>query len=120
MGSKKIRQGGLIIPGERKDPMNENEVAKVGAVGSEPVKPFQFESSAAKAQPSKQSQSVVESPRQPFTPNLGEIRLSFRVDGSNKDVTITVTDKESGRVIRTIPFDAMKDLSIGELFQVST
>jgi hypothetical protein len=99
--------------------MNQNEVAKVGAVGSEPVKGFQASPVAVKVQMPKQNKAPVEVPAAVINPPGGEIRLSFRVDGSNNDVTITVTDKDSGRVIRTIPFDAMKDLSIGELFHFS-
>lgn len=109
-----------MIPEERKDPMNEQEVTKIGAVGSESVKPFHFESSSLKAQAARKNQPAVETPAPAATPNIGETRLSFRVEGSSHEVTITVTDKDSGRVIRTIPFDAMKDLSTGELFQVST
>lgn len=100
--------------------MNQNnEVGKVGAVGSEPVKNFQANQAAVKVQMPKQNKPAVEVPAAVVNPPVGEIRLSFRVDGSNNDVTITVTDKDSGRVIRTIPFEAMKELSIGELFHFS-
>lgn len=99
--------------------MNPSEIGKVGAVGSEPALAYQASAATSNVQMPKQNKPVIEMPAEMASQFGGEIRLSFRVDGSNNDVTITVTDKDSGRVIRTIPFEEMKDLSIGELFQIS-
>lgn len=45
--------------------------------------------------------------------------LQFNVDSVNHSVTILVMDKESGKVIATIPQDAIRDLPPGKLLNYS-
>lgn len=46
-------------------------------------------------------------------------RLQFRVDEKTNDVTILIKDKESDKVIRTIPPEAIKDIPAGQLMSIS-
>ncbi len=47
-------------------------------------------------------------------------RLQFRVDDKTNDVTIMIMDKETDKVIRTIPPEAIKDIPTGQLMEYST
>jgi uncharacterized FlaG/YvyC family protein len=47
-------------------------------------------------------------------------RLQFRVDEKTNDVTIMIMDKETDKVIRTIPPEAIKDIPTGQLMEYST
>jgi uncharacterized FlaG/YvyC family protein len=46
--------------------------------------------------------------------------LQFRVDEKTNQVTILIKDKESDKVIRTIPPEAIKDIPTGQLMEYST
>jgi uncharacterized FlaG/YvyC family protein len=117
--TKKIRHGGLMFPGERKDPMNELEVGRINAIGTEPVNGYQASQEIAQAKTAKEKIQSVESANPAVRINIGDIRVSFQVEGSDNEVIITVTDKQSGHIIRTIPFDKMQDVTTGALFQYS-
>lgn len=47
-------------------------------------------------------------------------KLQFRVDDKTNDVTIMIMDKETDKVIRTIPPEAIKDIPTGQLMSYST
>jgi uncharacterized FlaG/YvyC family protein len=47
-------------------------------------------------------------------------RLQFRVDDKTNDVTIMIMDKDTNKVIRTIPPEAIKDIPTGQLMEYST
>ncbi len=47
-------------------------------------------------------------------------RLQFRVDDKTNEITILIKDKESDKVIRTIPPEAIKDIPSGQLMEYST
>ncbi len=108
-----------MIPEERKDPMNGNEVTKIGAVGSEPAGGLQASQQVNQDRTVKEKLQAVESANPSAKINIGEVRVSFLVEEKNHEVIITVSDKESGQIIRTIPFDKMQDISSGTLFQYS-
>lgn len=99
--------------------MNPNEIAKVGAIGSEPAGGYQAGQVSRQDQVVRQNKPAPEMPAHPAVAGIGEVQVSFKVEGSNNEVTITVIDKESGKVIRTIPFDKMQEISTGGLFQYS-
>lgn len=46
--------------------------------------------------------------------------LQFRVDEKTNQVTILIKDKDSDKVIRTIPPEAIKDIPTGQLMEYST
>ncbi|NLF49711.1 MAG: flagellar protein FlaG, partial [Leptolinea sp.] len=46
-------------------------------------------------------------------------RLQFRVDEKTNDVTILIKDKDTDKVIRTIPPEAIKDIPAGQLMSIS-
>jgi uncharacterized FlaG/YvyC family protein len=45
--------------------------------------------------------------------------LKFQVDDQTKQVTIMIVDKESGKVVKTIPSEALRDIPAGKLLQYS-
>jgi uncharacterized FlaG/YvyC family protein len=47
-------------------------------------------------------------------------KLQFRVDEKSNDVTIMILDKDTDKVIRTIPPEAIKDIPTGQLMEYST
>jgi uncharacterized FlaG/YvyC family protein len=47
-------------------------------------------------------------------------RLQFRVDEKTNEVTILIKDKDTDKVIRTIPPEAIKDIPTGQLMEYST
>lgn len=47
-------------------------------------------------------------------------RLQFRVDDKTNDITIMIMDRETDKVIRTIPPEAIKDIPVGQLMEYST
>ena len=48
-----------------------------------------------------------------------QTRLQFQVDAKSNDVIILIRDKESDKVVRTIPADAIKNLPPGQILQKS-
>jgi uncharacterized FlaG/YvyC family protein len=46
--------------------------------------------------------------------------LQFRVDEKTNQVTILIKDKDTDKVIRTIPPEAIKDIPTGQLMEYST
>lgn len=46
-------------------------------------------------------------------------RLQFQVDAKTNDVIILIKDKDTDKVVRTIPGDAIKDLPPGQILQKS-
>jgi uncharacterized FlaG/YvyC family protein len=45
--------------------------------------------------------------------------LKFQVDDKTKQVTVMIVDKESGKVVKTIPSEALRDIPAGKLLQYS-
>ncbi|MHC1782823.1 MAG: flagellar protein FlaG [Anaerolineaceae bacterium] len=99
--------------------MNEHEVGRIGAIGTEPVVGYQAGQQVAQRKTAKERMQAVETANPSAKLNIGDIRVSFQVDESANEVVITVSDKESGHIIRTIPFDKMQDISAGSLLQYS-
>jgi uncharacterized FlaG/YvyC family protein len=52
--------------------------------------------------------------------NSNNTRLQFRIDDKTNDVTIMIMDKDTDKVIRTIPPEAIKDIPTGQLMEYST
>jgi uncharacterized FlaG/YvyC family protein len=100
--------------------MNGYEVSKIGTIGSEPAgSGYEASRQVVRERTEKENVQAVESAKPAVILGIGDIRVSFQVEGKNHEVVITVSDKESGQIIRTIPFDKMQDLSSGALFQYS-
>jgi|WetSurMetagenome_2_1015567.scaffolds.fasta_scaffold195819_1 uncharacterized FlaG/YvyC family protein len=55
-----------------------------------------------------------------LAPGLGRITaLRFQVNSRTNELIVQVVDRESQKVISTIPTDAIKDIPVGELMQFS-
>jgi uncharacterized FlaG/YvyC family protein len=70
----------------------------------------------------KRENKPVEAPKQPAKVNqaaaaYGETRLQFQVDAKTNDVIILIRDKDTDKVVRTIPGDAINDLPPGQIMQ---
>ncbi|GAP22516.1 flagellar protein FlaG [Leptolinea tardivitalis] len=46
-------------------------------------------------------------------------KLQFQVDSKTNDVIILIKDKESDKIVRTIPAEAIKDIPPGQILQKS-
>jgi uncharacterized FlaG/YvyC family protein len=53
------------------------------------------------------------------TSAYAQTRLQFQVDSKTNDVIILIKDKESDKIVRTIPAEAIKDLPPGQILQRS-
>jgi len=51
--------------------------------------------------------------------NLSNVSLQFRVDEKTKDVTVFVVDKDSKRVLRSIPATELAKLQAGDLLKLT-
>lgn len=55
-----------------------------------------------------------------LAPGLGkETALRFEVNSDTQDVIVRVIDRQTNKVISTIPVEAIKDIPVGELMQFS-
>ncbi len=50
--------------------------------------------------------------------SVGDIQLKFQVNDETKQVTVYVVDRESKRVIRSIPPDELNNLQAGDLVEL--
>ncbi|MAT41524.1 MAG: hypothetical protein CL609_04215 [Anaerolineaceae bacterium] len=50
--------------------------------------------------------------------SVGDIQLKFQVNEETKQVTVYVVDRESKRVIRSIPPDELNNLQAGDLVEL--
>ncbi len=64
----------------------------------------------AASQPAKASQA---------TSAYAQTRLQFQVDSKTNDIIILIRDKNSDKVVRTIPAEAIKDIPPGQILQRS-
>jgi uncharacterized FlaG/YvyC family protein len=53
------------------------------------------------------------------TSAYAQTRLQFQVDAKTNDVIILIRDKESDKIVRTIPSEAIKDIPPGQILQRS-
>jgi uncharacterized FlaG/YvyC family protein len=51
--------------------------------------------------------------------NGAEVSLHFRVDNETRDVTVFVVDRQSKRVLRSIPANELAKLQVGELLKLT-
>ncbi len=65
---------------------------------------------SASSQPVKASQAASA---------YAQTRLQFQVDSKTNDVIILIRDKDSDKIVRTIPAEAIKDLPPGQILQKS-
>lgn len=49
------------------------------------------------------------------TSAYAQTRLQFQVDAKSNDVIILIRDKESDKIVRTIPSEAIKDIPPGQI-----
>ncbi len=64
----------------------------------------------ASSQPAKTSQA---------TSAYAQTRLQFQVDSKTNDIIILIKDKDSDKIVRTIPSEAIKDIPPGQILQRS-
>ncbi|NLF51671.1 MAG: flagellar protein FlaG [Leptolinea sp.] len=72
----------------------------------------------------KQEKKPVAPPSQPVKTNqaasaYAQTRLQFQVDAKTNDVIILIRDKQSDKIVRTIPAEAIKDIPPGQILQKS-
>jgi uncharacterized FlaG/YvyC family protein len=70
----------------------------------------------------KQSESKPEEERSKDKPtfNINNADLQFEVNNDTGDVTVKIVDRETKEILRTIPQRDFRDLSVAELFSLST
>jgi len=71
---------------------------------------------AAASQENHQSQAA-NTPIQ--TGNLANVSIHFRVDESTNDVTIFIVDRQSKKVLRSIPASELSKLQVGDLLKLT-
>jgi uncharacterized FlaG/YvyC family protein len=54
-----------------------------------------------------------------FTKNLANISIHFNVDDETNRLIIVVTERKSGRVIRTIPASELEKMQAGDLLKLA-
>ena len=68
-----------------------------------------------KSQRSQPSETERQTPAQ----NLSSVSVQFRVDENTKEVTIFVIDRESKKVLRSIPSSELDKMQVGDLFKLT-
>jgi hypothetical protein len=61
----------------------------------------------------------VESAPVPLVGNASNVALQFRVDAKTKDVTVFVVDRNSKKVLRSIPATELAKLQAGDLLKLT-
>jgi uncharacterized FlaG/YvyC family protein len=84
--------------------------AAVELTGSLNTPKQEKKSAVTSAQPAKANQAASA---------YAQTRLQFQVDSKTNDVIILIRDKDSDKVVRTIPAEAIKDLPPGQILQKS-
>jgi hypothetical protein len=54
-----------------------------------------------------------------FTNNLSNISIHFNVDDETNHLIVVVTERKSGRVIRTIPASELEKMQAGDLLKLA-
>jgi uncharacterized FlaG/YvyC family protein len=54
-----------------------------------------------------------------FTKNLANISIHFNVDDETNRLIVVVTERKSGRVIRTIPASELEKMQAGDLLKLA-
>jgi uncharacterized FlaG/YvyC family protein len=57
--------------------------------------------------------------RNDFTKNLSNISIHFNVDDETNRLVVVVTERKSGRVIRTIPASELEKMQAGDLLRLT-
>jgi uncharacterized FlaG/YvyC family protein len=57
--------------------------------------------------------------RADFTKNLSNISIHFNMDDETNRLVVVVTERKSGRVIRTIPASELEKMQAGELLKLA-
>ncbi len=88
----------------------------------------QVESSAAAVTSAKLATAIqekapapkpAETASAPLVGNASNVSLQFRVDAKTKDVTVFVVDRNSKKVLRSIPANELAKLSAGDLLSLT-
>ncbi len=102
--------------------MAENTISSSGRQAQEraaSLAPQEMEARAVE----KRQQSIEPSRQQvksiDFSSAISMTKVQFMVDSETKDLTIFILDKETDKVVRTIPAEAIKDLPPGQLLNVN-
>jgi len=62
---------------------------------------------------------AAETPSAPLVGNSSNVSLQFRVDDKTNDVTVFVVDRQSKKVIRSIPSSELSKLQAGDLLKLT-
>ncbi len=104
------------------EPPISRPAAESKAVEAKPVEEHLPESKAADALFPKTegvAKSDAERAKLPIR-ELSDIQLKYRVNPDTNELTVMVVDKSSHKVIRTIPSEEIKNLSAGDLIQLTS
>jgi len=69
--------------------------------------------------PEQQAPKQMESASASIVSNFSEVSLQFRIDEKTKDVTVFVVDRNSKRVLRSIPASELAKLQAGDLLKLT-
>ncbi len=113
----KVGAPGKVFGAERQDAMSNSISNPVGRAGMELI--GSLNRTETKPRPAVKQQEVKAAySSSGYAGN--NTKLQFRVDDKTNDVTIMIMDKETDKVIRTIPPEAIKDIPTGQLMTYST
>ncbi len=107
--------------------MAENSVNPISSIDSEPgvsrvMQMAQHHVEIEAARLNEQSKAVKptskDKPAASPVKSVGDIQLKFQVNEETKQVTVYVVDRESKRVIRSIPPDELNNLQAGDLVEL--
>jgi hypothetical protein len=98
------------------DPMSDKSIIPIGAITTESTRNSGFK-------PDNQHERVrlpEHSKPQAVTSSFpGNTHLVFEVNAEDQSITVMIVEESSSKVIRTIPLEAIKNISSGELFKRS-
>jgi uncharacterized FlaG/YvyC family protein len=99
---------------------NDNRQKMQPSTGAAGVNSNQLQNAGLTRAAEEQQKAQQQQTRQNEEPKMNaNTSLRFQVDDKTNEVTILLVDRASGKVVQTIPSEAIKDLPAGELMQYS-
>lgn len=107
--------------------MAENSVTPISNIDSESNvnRAMQLAQHQSEVEAARQSERIQEAkptseekPAAPAVKSVADIQLKFQVNEETKQVTVYVVDRESKRIIRSIPPDELNNLQAGDLVEL--
>jgi uncharacterized FlaG/YvyC family protein len=98
------------------DPMSDKSIQPIGTVSAESTRNSGFKPDDHQERVRQPEPTKTQAPMSSFP---GNTHLVFEVNAEDKSITVMIVDESSSKVIRTIPLEAIKNISSGELFKRS-